>query len=105
MSSFFCPLSLRIYAEYEVTLTGVALTFSQMLFVTLHSLPSFITWGRAFIPSLKPRQVPVTQWALQVFVLTAGNLLTNWAYAFKVPLTIQIVFRSAGEYLCDLCDL
>ncbi|KAH8093760.1 UAA transporter [Cristinia sonorae] len=78
---------------------GTALTFSQMAFVTIHSLPSFLSWDRAHtipLPSFKPRHVPVFQWALQVFVLTAGNLLTNWAYAFNVPLTIQIVFRSAG---------
>jgi len=74
---------------------GTALTFSQMAFVTLHSLPSFLTWSGP-IPTLKPRNVPILQWALQVLVLTAGNLLTNLAYAFNVPLTIQIVFRSAG---------
>ncbi|KAI0704370.1 UAA transporter family-domain-containing protein [Cytidiella melzeri] len=84
---------------------GTALTFSQMVFVTLHSLPSFIVWRRlnwlpipVSIPTLimKPRQVPLSQWALQVFVLTTGSLLNNWAFGFSVPLTVQIIFRSAG---------
>ncbi|KAL0960893.1 hypothetical protein HGRIS_005902 [Hohenbuehelia grisea] len=76
---------------------GSALTFSQMLFISIHSLPSFLTFpSSSAVPHLKPRQVPLQRWAAQVAVLTAGSLLNNWAFAFKVPLTVQIVFRSAG---------
>lgn len=76
---------------------GSALTFSQMLFIALQTLPSFIVFRpKSYIPSLKPRQVPLYQWAIQVVVLTLGSLLNNWAYAYKVPLTVLIVFRSAG---------
>ncbi|KJA21143.1 hypothetical protein HYPSUDRAFT_42247 [Hypholoma sublateritium FD-334 SS-4] len=76
---------------------GSALTFSQMLFISMHSLPSFIESSKSTIfPRLKDRQVPITQWALQVIVATTGSLLNNWAFAYNVPLTILIVFRSAG---------
>ncbi|KAI0343167.1 UAA-domain-containing protein [Trametopsis cervina] len=84
---------------------GTALTFSQMVFVTLLALPSFLMWRRLnWLPipisiptlSLKPRQVPISQWALQVLVLTSGSLFNNWAYGFSVPLTVLIIFRSAG---------
>ncbi|THH13038.1 hypothetical protein EW146_g7136 [Bondarzewia mesenterica] len=77
---------------------GSALTFSQMLFITLQQLPSFLTWkpSNSLLPRLKPRQVPLSQWLLQVAVLATGSLLNNWVYAFHVPLTVQIVFRSAG---------
>jgi len=76
---------------------GSALTFSQMLFITLQSLPSFLSFpGASLLPRLKPRQVPLSQWAFQVILLTMGSLLNNWAFAFDVPLTVQIVFRSAG---------
>jgi len=76
---------------------GSALTFSHMLFITAHSLPSFITFSNShFLPRLKPRQVPLKHWGLQVLVLTSGSLLNNWAFAYNVPLTILIVFRSAG---------
>jgi len=34
---------------------------------------------------------------MQVLVLTTGSLLNNWAFAYKVPLTILIVIRSAGK--------
>jgi len=81
---------------------GPALTFSQMLFITAQQLPSFLTWdassqqSRSWLPRLKPRQVPVAQWLLQVTTFASGSLLNNLVYAYSVPLTIQIVFRSAG---------
>lgn len=71
-----------------------------MLFIALQSLPSFIEWRKSrrgiLFPALKQRQVPISRWAAQVVLLTAGSLLNNWVYAFHVPLTLQIVFRSAG---------
>ena len=69
-----------------------------MMFITLQSLPSFLEFSKGY-PRLKPRHVPLKDWALQVLVLTSGSLMNNWVFAFSVPLTIQIVFRSAGEYL------
>lgn len=69
-----------------------------MLFITTQSLPSFLTFKpNHYLPRLKPRQVPLWQWAIQVLVLTAGSLLNNWAFAYQVPLTVLIVFRSAGS--------
>jgi UDP-xylose/UDP-N-acetylglucosamine transporter B4 len=69
-----------------------------MFFIALQSLPSFLNFSQpGFVPRLKPRQVPLAQWALQVLVLISGTLLNNWAFAYNVPLTILIVFRSAGE--------
>jgi len=87
---------------YEQLLTtspqiGSALTFFQMLFITLHTSPSFFAFQKSrWLPRLKPRQVPLIQWTLQVFLVTASSLLLNWAHAYKVPLTVLIVFRSAG---------
>ncbi|KAF8654621.1 hypothetical protein AX16_003532 [Volvariella volvacea WC 439] len=75
---------------------GSALTFSQMLFITAQTIPGFLIFQKSLIPKLKPRRVPLSQWALQVIVLTSSTLLNNWAYAYNVPLTILIVFRSAG---------
>lgn len=71
-----------------------------MLFITLQSLPSFLSVPNGhFIPRLKHRQVPLSQWGLQVLVLTAGSLLNNWAFAYKVPLTVQIIFRSGSKLI------
>jgi hypothetical protein len=75
--------------------TGPALTFSQMLFIAAQQLPSFVTWDTS-LPRLKPRQVPISQWLLLVTTFASGTLLNNIVFAFNVPLTIQIIFRSAG---------
>lgn len=74
---------------------GPALTFSQMLFIAAQQLPSFVTWDTS-LPRLKPRQVPISQWLLLVTTFASGTLLNNIVFAFNVPLTIQIIFRSAG---------
>jgi UDP-xylose/UDP-N-acetylglucosamine transporter B4 len=75
-----------------------------MLFIAAQQLPSFIAWDTSRrapwwlpLPRLKPRQVPVTQWLLQVTTFASGTLLNNLVYAYSVPPSIQIVFRSAGE--------
>jgi UDP-xylose/UDP-N-acetylglucosamine transporter B4 len=85
---------------------GSALTFSQMLFITIQSLPLFLCWKKnrwgLLIPALKTRQVPLRQWGLQVVVLTSGSLLNNWVYAFHVPLSVQIIIRSAGVVVAML---
>ncbi|KAI0255762.1 UAA transporter [Lactifluus subvellereus] len=78
---------------------GPALTFSQMLFITVQQLPSFVTWDASRpwrLPRLKRRQVPIAQWLLQVTTFASGTLLNNLVFAFSVPLALQIVFRSAG---------
>lgn len=76
-----------------------------MMFIALQSLPSFVTYSpEAWIPRLKSRQVPLRNWATQVLVLSTGSLLNNWAFAFNVPLTVLMVFRSAGKHV-QLSDL
>ena len=85
------------YIEYALTAftrdLGPALTFSQMLFISAQQFPNFVDWTTM---RLKPREVPLLQWFLQVLVFASGSLLNNMVYAFAVPLTVQIIFRSAG---------
>jgi solute carrier family 35 (UDP-xylose/UDP-N-acetylglucosamine transporter), member B4 len=84
----------------QLVVQGSALTFCQMFFVTLQTIPSFLSWKKGSMwPTLKTRQVPIKKWMIHVAVLTAGSLLNNWAYAYKVPLPVLIVFRSAGKNL------
>ncbi|KAJ7465298.1 UAA transporter [Mycena latifolia] len=76
---------------------GSALTFSQVAFIAAQSLPSFLEFRPGHrLPRFKPRQVPLKHWAAQVLLLLTGSLLNNWAFAYNIPLTILIVFRSAG---------
>src|SRR5438552_974366 len=85
---------LACYTPYS----GSALTFCQMLFITVQSLPTFLAFPTPFgLPRLKPRQIPLSEWSFHVVLMTSATLLNNWAYAYNVPLTVQIVFRSAGD--------
>ncbi|KAH7096948.1 UAA transporter [Auriculariales sp. MPI-PUGE-AT-0066] len=76
-----------------------ALTLIQMLFTVLHSLPAVLsttTSTGTFTLKLRPRAVPLREWAAQVVVLTAMSLLNGWVFLYPVPVTIQIIFRSAA---------
>ncbi|KZT39354.1 UAA transporter [Sistotremastrum suecicum HHB10207 ss-3] len=79
---------------------GTALTVSQMTFISLQRLPSFIIFtpikGGIPWPRLKPRAIPIYAWFLQVTVLAGASVLNNRAFLYNVPVTIQIIFRSAG---------
>ncbi|KAI9508186.1 UAA transporter [Russula earlei] len=95
-----CCSNVWVYEELLRTepSVGPALTFSQMLFISAQQLPSFVSWDapRSWSPRLKPRQVPIAEWLLQVVTFASGTLLNNLVFAFSVPPTLQIVFRSAG---------
>lgn len=86
-----------LFVLHVPTKIGSTITFGQMVFITLQYLPSFLLWDKKLsLPRLAHRQVPLREWLLQVIVLISGNLLNNWAFAYHVPLTLQIVFRSSG---------
>lgn len=73
-----------------------------MTFIAVQGLPSFITFPTngsrlSRLPRLKPRTIPLSTWLVQVFLLVCTSLLNNWAFAYRVPLTVQIVVRSSGK--------
>jgi len=80
---------------------GSAITFCQMLFIACQSFPHafairFLTSEKWVAIEVKSRRVPLRKWLMQVSVLLGGTLLNNWAFAYQVPLTLQIVVRSSG---------
>lgn len=95
--------SLNFECLHEV-LSGVFLTFIQFAYVTLQTLSTQFTFTslgeparRRWIPRLKPRIVPLRRWTVQVVLFLAVSLMNNWAFGFKVPVPIHIIFRSGGE--------
>jgi hypothetical protein len=72
-----------------------------MVFIATQALPNFLERDPkgGIVPRMQSPRVPLARWAVQVIVLTAGSLLNNWVYHYHIPLTVQIVFRSAGAWL------
>ncbi|KAG8849159.1 golgi uridine diphosphate-N- acetylglucosamine transporter [Serendipita sp. 411] len=80
---------------------GSALTFLQLSFVMLYYLPSVLHFPQdvaytRWFPRLDTRVVPLQLWSLQVIVLLGVNIFNNWTFIYKIPLTLQIIFRSSG---------
>ncbi|EUC55678.1 UDP-N-acetylglucosamine transporter, putative [Rhizoctonia solani AG-3 Rhs1AP] len=85
----------------ETPSIGTTLSFLQMLFITVQTLPSVLqwetpSWGWMPLPSFKPRNIPISVWSLQVVLICAISTLNNLTFRYKLPLSIQIVLRSAG---------
>ncbi|KAF9040668.1 UAA transporter family-domain-containing protein [Panaeolus papilionaceus] len=74
---------------------GSILTFFQFLVISLHGLPTFLRWSWLG-PRLRPRRVPITRYLLQVGLFYCVSLLNNAAFAYRIPMAVHIIFRSAG---------
>jgi hypothetical protein len=44
----------------------------------------------------KPLTVPLSRWLIQVVLFLAISLLNNAAFAYRIPMSVHIVFRSGG---------
>lgn len=73
---------------------GSLITFAQFLLITLHGLPKFIIWKP--YPHLKPRQIPLLPYLAQVVLFYVLSSLNNAAFAYHIPMTVHIIFRSGG---------
>jgi solute carrier family 35 (UDP-xylose/UDP-N-acetylglucosamine transporter), member B4 len=81
--------------------SGTLITFAQFLVVTLFGLPRQLVFsGRGSssisLPRLKQRQIPLTAYLLQVALFYVISLLNNAAFAYNVPMSVHIIFRSGG---------
>ncbi|KAG2345033.1 UAA transporter [Suillus weaverae] len=98
---------------------GVLITFFQFLIVSLYGLPKQFTFNdppeskhaangpngtmsapttprRRWIPRLKNRKVPLLPYFVQVALFFVLSTLNNAAFAYHIPMTVHIVFRSGG---------
>lgn len=99
--------------------SGVLVTFFQFLIVFLYGLPSQLTFTRpetlqaangdpsshktpstparrTWLPRLKKRRVPLLPYLIQVALFFVLSTLNNAAFAYHIPMTVHIIFRSGG---------
>ncbi|KZV61796.1 UAA transporter [Peniophora sp. CONT] len=88
----------RLTSEYPNV--GSLITFTQFLLVSLHGLRKFLYFERGPLglplPKMQPRRVPLMPYLIQVVLYTAISVLNNAAFAYKIPMTVHIIFRSGG---------
>ncbi|KAH7912452.1 UAA transporter [Hygrophoropsis aurantiaca] len=107
----------RITSEYPQS--GVLITFFQFLIVSLYSLPKQFTFSeppshienvegskarpsqsklvkKTWLPRLKQRRVPLLPYFIQVALFFVLSTLNNAAFAYHIPMTVHIIFRSGG---------
>ncbi|KAK0524465.1 golgi uridine diphosphate-N- acetylglucosamine transporter [Tilletia horrida] len=99
---------------------GTLITFAQFLATALTCIPSQLEWPssdssdreggspsakrrrsltmlqRLRLPRLKTPKVPVSRWSVQVLLYLTTSLLNNAAFAYDIPMSVHIVFRSGG---------
>ena len=83
----------QLISEYPHT--GSLITFSQFFIISLHGLPKHVSWTRRG-PRLKPRRIPIIPYLIQVALFYFISLLNNAAFAYHIPMTVHIIFRSGG---------
>lgn len=100
----------RFCATYGVLTTdclfisGQLITLGQFVFVAIEGLFHHVQWPSArgcwwwptFLPSLKPRAVPIQRWFILVVVFYIVSALNNIALGFSISMPLHIIFRSGG---------
>lgn len=74
--------------------SGSLITFCQFVFITLRGIPQFVQFTPW--PRLRERQIPIIPYLIQVLLFYFIALLNNAAFAYKIPMTVHIIFRSGG---------
>ncbi|KAJ7159827.1 UAA transporter [Mycena crocata] len=75
--------------------SGSLLTAFQFLIISLHGIPSHITWTK-YGPRFKPHRIPLTPYLVQVILFYLISLLNNAAFSYHIPMSVHIIFRSGG---------
>jgi len=72
------------------------LTFVQFLFVATTGYISQFDRTRAPL-FLKPNQVPIRRWLINILLFFTINVLNNHAFSYNISVPIHIILRSGGS--------
>lgn len=83
---------------------GQLITLGQFVFVAGEGLFHHVQWPSApgcwwwptFLPSLKPRAVPIQRWFILVVIFYIVSALNNIALGYNISMPLHIIFRSGG---------
>jgi len=83
----------------QLPASGTLLTLAQFLATTLIALFGELEWRRLYgwpVLWLRRPGVPLRRWLVQVVLYFITSILNNEAFAFHIPMSVHIVFRSGG---------
>ncbi|KAK0558844.1 golgi uridine diphosphate-N- acetylglucosamine transporter [Tilletia horrida] len=78
---------------------GTLITFAQFLATALTCIPTQLyrpPGSSSLLPRLKNPKVPLSRWSVQIILYLTTSLLNNAAFAYDIPMSVHIVFRSGG---------
>lgn len=75
--------------------SGNLITFAQFTLVATEGLITNLDLSSG-LPKLKPRMIPLSRWLVMVVLFFFSSQLNNMAFAYKIPMTLHIIFRSAS---------
>jgi UDP-xylose/UDP-N-acetylglucosamine transporter B4 len=69
-------------------------TFAQFVFVSVAAYPANISPHHSYTTAwLAPPRVPLREWLVQVLLLFAISLASNWCFAYGISMPVFIVLR------------
>ena len=74
---------------------GSLITFAQFILISLFGLRQHIVWTDNG-PRLRPRRIKLAIYCAQVVLHFLISMLNNAAFAYRIPMAVHIIFRSAG---------
>ncbi len=74
---------------------GSLITFFQFSIISLYGLPKHTIWT-PYGPRLAPTRIPISRYLIQVALFYIISLLNNAAFAYQIPMSVHIIFRSGG---------
>ncbi|KAK0558350.1 golgi uridine diphosphate-N- acetylglucosamine transporter [Tilletia horrida] len=78
---------------------GTLITFAQSLATALTCIPTQLyrpPGSSSLLPRLKAPKVPSSRWSVQIILYLTTSLLKNAAFAYDIPMSVHLVFRSGG---------
>ncbi|KAK0430657.1 UAA transporter [Armillaria borealis] len=87
-------VSLEQLTTYYPT-AGSLITFFQFSIIALYGLPKHTIWT-PYGPRLAPTRIPISRYLIQVALFYIISLLNNAAFAYQIPMSVHIIFRSGG---------
>ncbi|WFD23284.1 golgi uridine diphosphate-N- acetylglucosamine transporter [Malassezia equina] len=83
----------------QLPASGTLLTLAQFVATTLIALLCELEWRSMYgwpVLWLRRPGVPLRRWLIQVVLYFITSILNNEAFAFHIPMSVHIVFRSGG---------